>query len=431
MKFHSTRGEAAPVSLSEAIRTGQAGDGGLFMPARFPVDACGGAACHADLSRFAAAFLAPFFEGDVLEGELESICREAFDVAVPEVDLADGLAALELFHGPTGAFKDFGARFLMACLDRLGDADEPFTVLAATSGDTGGAAGCAAEGRSGVRAVILYPDGKVSSFQAHQLSCWGAPVRTLSLDADFDACQRLVKAAFSDRALARRHRLTSANSINIARLLPQAAYLAFAAHRAARTGGNPPGFIMPTGNLGHGVAALMARACGAPVGPLVLATNANATLHDWARSGDYRPRASVETLANAMDVGAPSNFERLNAGALDLSGLKVERVDDAAIAARIKTDHERYGYVWCPHSACAAEAYDRLKAPVRAERDWRVAATAHPYKFADRVEPVIGSRIEPPDALKAVLDRPFNARPCKAELSALSEHLDDLESLPA
>ena len=431
MKFHSTRGEAAPVSLSEAIRTGQAGDGGLFMPARFPVDACGGAAGHADLSRFAAAFLAPFFEGDVLEGELESICREAFDVAVPEVDLADGLAALELFHGPTGAFKDFGARFLMACLDRLGDADQPFTVLAATSGDTGGAAGCAAEGRSGVRAVILYPDGKVSSFQAHQLSCWGAPVLTLSLDADFDACQRLVKAAFSDRALARRHRLTSANSINIARLLPQAAYLAFAAHRAARAGANAPGFIMPTGNLGHGVAALMARACGAPVGPLVLATNANATLVDWARSGDYRPRASVETLANAMDVGAPSNFERLNAGALDLSGLKVERVDDAAITARIKTDHERYGYVWCPHSACAAEAAGRLDPDRRDARGWLIAATAHPYKFAEVIKDAIRLAVDPPPALAAVLDRSARTDVCAPQLSALADHLERLETLPA
>ena len=321
MKFQSTRGQAAPVSLSEAIRTGQAGDGGLFMPEHFPADAFSGAAEADDLAGFAASFLAPFFEGDSLEDALDPICREAFDIPVPEVDLQDGLAALELFHGPTGAFKDFGARFLMACLDHLGDRAEPFTVLAATSGDTGGAAGCAAEGRSGVRAVILYPDGKVSSFQAHQLSCWGAPVRTLKLDADFDACQRLVKAAFSDRALARRHRLTSANSINIARLLPQAAYLAFAARRAARSGRPAPGFIMPTGNLGHGVAALMARACGAPVGPLVLATNANATLQDWSQTGDYRPRASVETLANAMDVGAPSNFERLNAGALDLTGL--------------------------------------------------------------------------------------------------------------
>lgn len=428
MKFQSTRGDAADVTLSEAVRVGQAGDGGLFMPAAFPGDAFKGAAQQADLPGFATAFLAPFFEGDALEADLPAICAEAFSIPVPSVALGQGVSALELFHGPTGAFKDFGARFLMACLDRLGDPQRPFTVLAATSGDTGGAAGCAAEGRSGVRALILFPDGKVSPFQAHQLSCWNAPVTTLKLNADFDACQRLVKAAFSDAELVARHRLTSANSINIARLLPQAAYIAFAARRAQLEGGVAPGFSMPTGNLGHGVAALMARACGAPIGPVILATNANATLHDWAQSGRYEPRASIATLANAMDVGAPSNFERLNAGVFDLNSLTVERVDDAAIKARIKADHARFDYVWCPHSACAAEALERQPEAVRHARPWLVAATAHPYKFADVVEPVIGASIAPPSALTSVLDRPARARLCQPDLSALAGHLDHLES---
>lgn len=428
MKFRSTKGQASPVSISAAIRVGQAGDGGLFMPEAFPAGAFDAAAVHDDLPGFAATFLAPFFKGDALEAELPAICAEAFDIPVPAVELSEGVSALELFHGPTGAFKDFGARFLMACLDRLGDPAHPFTVLAATSGDTGGAAGCAAEGRSGVRAVILYPDGKVSPFQAHQLSCWDKPVTTLKLAADFDACQRLVKAAFSDEALVARHRLTSANSINIARLLPQAAYLAFAARRAASDSDAAPGFSMPTGNLGHGVAALMARACGAPIGPVILATNANATLSDWARSGRYEPRASIATLANAMDVGAPSNFERLESDAFDLSGITVARVDDAAIRTRIKTDHERYGYVWCPHSACAAEALARQPERVVRERAWLIAATAHPYKFANIVEPVTGAAIAPPPALAAVLDRPARAQPCDPDLPALADHLDHLES---
>jgi threonine synthase len=414
--------------LSEAIRVGQAGDGGLFMPGAFPVGAFENAAAHADLPEFAAAFLAPFFKGDELEAELPAICAEAFAIPVPMTGLGEGLSALELFHGPTGAFKDFGARFLMACLDRLGDPAHPFTVLAATSGDTGGAAGCAAEGRAGVRAVILYPDGKVSPFQAHQLSCWDEPVTTLKLKTDFDACQALVKAAFRDAALVARHRLTSANSINIARLLPQAAYLAFAAGREHARTGKTPGLAIPTGNLGHGVAALMARACGAPVGPVVLATNANATLSDWARSGLYEPRASIATLANAMDVGAPSNFERLDAGALDLAGLAVERIDDDAIRARIKADHERLGYAWCPHSACAAEALALQPERVSRERPWLIAATAHPYKFADIVEPVIGETITPPSALAAVLDRPVRAQVCEPALPALADHLDHLES---
>lgn len=431
MNFYSTRGQTAPLSLSEAIRTGQAADGGLLMPESLPEDAAKRAAGADTLADFAAAFLAPVFAGDRLESDLAAICDEAFDIAVPDVDLGGGASALELFHGPTGAFKDFGARFLMACLDRLGDEAAPLTVLAATSGDTGGAAGCAAEGRRGVRAVILFPDGRVSPFQAHQLSCWGDPVTTLKLKADFDTCQRLVKAAFSDPDLSRRHRLTSANSINIARLLPQAAYLAFAAVRRQAQTGVAPGLILPTGNLGHGVAALMARACGAPVGPLVLATNANATLGDWARTGEFQPRASITTIANAMDVGAPSNFERLNAGRLDLAGLRVEQVSDEAIRARIKADQERLGYVWCPHSACAAEAYARLPDAARQDRPWMIAATAHPYKFADVVKPVIGSPIDPPAALAAVLERPARALSCRPDLAALSEHLMTLETQPA
>lgn len=428
MKFMSTRGGTPPVSISTAIKTGQAGDGGLFMPETFPSTAFSGAADHTDLPAFAAAFLAPFFKGDALEAALPAICEEAFDIPLPAIQLSDGVSALELFHGPTGAFKDFGARFLMACLDRLGDPDQPFTVLAATSGDTGGAAGCAAEGRSGVRTVILFPDGKVSPFQAHQLSCWGNPVTTLKLDSDFDACQSLVKAAFRDRALSQRHRLTSANSINIARLLPQAAYLAFAAARAMAETGTAPGFVMPTGNLGHGVAALMAKACGAPIGPVILATNANATLHDWARSGTYSPRPSIATLANAMDVGAPSNFERLVYGQLDLETLAVERVDDEAIKARVQTDHERQGYIWCPHSACAAEALARQPEAVRRERRWLIAATAHPYKFADVVEPVTSQTLAPTPALAAVLGKPARAQFCEPTLAALATHLDQLES---
>ncbi|WP_420430736.1 threonine synthase [Hyphobacterium sp.] len=424
MKFHSTRNGAAPASLSAAICAGQASDGGLFLPEAYPALAAGDANDTGNLAAFAAAFLAPFFEGDDLAGVLPAICAEAFDFPMPEITIEDGLSSLELFHGPTGAFKDFGARFLMACLDRLGDPRAPFTVLAATSGDTGGAVGCAAEGRSAVRATILYPDGRVSPFQAHQLSCWEKPVTTLKVDADFDACQKLVKSAFADRALTSRHRLTSANSINIARLLPQAAYLAYAAQHHYANTGKTPGLIIPTGNLGHGAAALIARACGAPLGPVILATNANATLHDWAQTGHYEPRASIASIANAMDVGAPSNFERLAAGTLDLSGLTVERVEDGAIRARIKSDHQTYGYTWCPHSACAAEAFARLPKAARNAQPWLIAATAHPYKFADIVEPEIGETVAPPATLAAVLERPARALSCRAELGALADFLD-------
>lgn len=425
MMYRSTRG-GDPVCLSDAVKRGQAGDGGLFMPEHLPEAALDALPDRAGLADTAAAFLAPFFEGDTLARALPSICRSAFDIDTPLVQPDSGkpgLHVLELFHGPTGAFKDFGAQFLMACLDRLGDRDRPFTVMAATSGDTGGAVGCAAEGRDGVRAVILYPEGRVSAFQERQLTCWGPPVDALTIKADFDACQHLVKAAFSDAALSRRHRLTSANSINIARLLPQAAYLTWAARRVFGRTGRRPGLILPTGNLGHGVAALLAKAGGAPIGDLVLATNANATLADWAASGRYDPRASVQTIANAMDVGAPSNFERLT----ELIGAppRVVRVDDAAIRARIAAEYRASGYIACPHTACALEAHARMGEAERAA-PWIVAATAHPYKFADIVEPVIGAEVAPSPALESVLTRSTRSRPCPAELDALSAVLDDL-----
>jgi threonine synthase len=380
------------------------------------------------LADFAAAMLAPFFEGDRLEGALPQICSEAFDfpvpIAVPDT-AKPGLRALELFHGPTGAFKDFGARFLMACFDRIGDPAHPLTVLAATSGDTGGAVGCAAEGRAAVRAVILFPKGRVSPFQELQLTCWNAPVRALEVEADFDACQRLAKAAFADAALSDRHRLTSANSINIGRLLPQVAYTGHAALRLFAETGVKPGFLIPTGNLGHGFAALYARALGLPVGPVVLVTNANRTLFDWHGSGDYAPRASVATLANAMDVGAPSNFERVIALSPTARELRVELVEDDAIRARMAAEYRASGYVWCPHSATAVEAYTRLPANERAERPWVAAATAHPFKFAEAIEPVIGAKIEAPPMLKAILGRPADKLTIPPESDALAEALEE------
>ena len=248
----------------------------------------------------------------------------------------------------------------------------------------------------------------------------------LEVDGDFDACQRMVKAAFAERALSERHNLTSANSINIARLLPQAAYMAWAARQAYEKNGVKPGLIIPTGNLGHGVAAIWARHMGAPWGPIVLATNANRTLADWSISGRYEPRASIATLANAMDVGAPSNFERLNALPDDAARLSVELVEDRAIRARIKADFERSGYVWCPHSATAAEALSRMREFDLHARPWVIAATAHPYKFADVVEPLIGQTLEPSEALADVLGRPTRSESCGADLDALRHHLNAL-----
>jgi threonine synthase len=296
----------------------------------------------------------------------------------------------------------------------------PLTVLAATSGDTGGAVGSAAEGRSGLRALILYPRGRVSAFQQHQLCCWHAPVEALEVDGDFDDCQRLVKAAFADPALSDAHRLTSANSINVGRLLPQMVYVAAAALEAYRDTSVSPGFVIPTGNLGHGVAALWARALGMPIGPIIAATNANRTLLDWNQGGPYTPAPSLTTIANAMDVGAPSNFERLEQLPDAVHQIQVERVDDDAIRARIAAEYARSNYVLCPHSATAVEAWERLDPARQSERIWIAAATAHPYKFADVVEPLIGETLTPPPALAAILGREAHATRIPATLESLA-----------
>jgi threonine synthase len=416
MRFVSTRGKSPLVTLSQAIRSGPAPDGGLYVPEETPRADPGRLGPDVEPAALAAALLAPFFAGDPLEAELAGICNEAFDFPLPVVTpdpAKPGLRALELFHGPTGAFKDFGARFLMGCFDRIGDPSAPLTVLTATSGDTGGAVGSAAEGRGAVRALILYPKGRVSPFQELQLTCWGEPVRALEVEGDFDDCQRLVKAAFADRRLAEAHRLTSANSINIGRVLPQVAYSAYAALRLFAETGEKPGFLVPTGNLGHGYAVLYARAMGLPVGPVVLATNANRTLADWHSTGVYRPRPSIATLASAMDVGSPGNFERLAALPEAERALRVELVEDAAIRARIEIEREESGSSWCPHSATAAEAYARLPQGERSGRHWIAAATAHPYKF--------DGAIEPPPALAAILGRRSRKLTIPAELGALAD----------
>ena len=427
MKFVSSRGRAPAVSLSEALRNGAAPDGGLYMPDVLPVADLARLDADASLAEFAASLAACFFAGDPLESELHSICTEAFDFPVPIIvpgERQPNLHSLELFHGPTGAFKDFGARFLMGCFDRVAK-DGRLTVLAATSGDTGGAVGCAAEGRSAVRAVILYPKGRVSPFQERQLTCWGSNVEAVEVDGDFDSCQRLVKEAFASEALSDEHQLTSANSINIGRLIPQLAYSARAAFMLHAQTGVAPGFVIPSGNLGHGFAVLLARAMGLPVGPVVFATNANRTLKDWDETGTFTPRPSVATLANAMDVGNPSNFERVAALPQSARQVRVELVTDDEIRKRIRVDYEQDGYVWCPHSATAAEAWSRLDQAERDERPWIAAATAHPYKFAEVVEPLIERKIEPSPALAGILDLPTQKVRIPESLGALGAALSE------
>ncbi|MEO8364909.1 MAG: threonine synthase [Pseudoxanthomonas sp.] len=427
MKFISTRSNAPAATLSQAIAAGLAPDGGLYVPDALP--AAGRLEVGSDLADTATRLIAPFFAGDALEQELPAICHEAFDFPAPMLPLATADDhVLELFHGPTAAFKDFGARFLAACLTRLRrQQDRPLTILVATSGDTGAAVAAAFHNQPGLRVVVLYPDGRVSPRQAHQLGCFGDNITALRVAGSFDDCQTLVKRALNDEVLQAQAPMTSANSISLGRLLPQMSYYAHAALGHRRATGEVLNFVIPTGNLGNAMAAIIARALGVPLGRIVLATNANDVLPKFFSGADYSPAASVATIANAMDVGAPSNFERLRwlyrgDDAALRADFTAQSVDDGQIRDTIRERYQQHGEVFCPHTATAVKVLQDLRRQ-GAAGEWTVAATAHPAKFESVVEPLIGRVLEVPPALDELLARPAHADPITADYAAFREYV--------
>ena len=429
LRFVSTRDRegARPVSASTAIRAGLADDGGLYVPTTLPRLVASDFAAATSPAEIARTLLTPFFRGDPLADELEQICAETFHFPLPLRQLDGGPTVLELFHGPTAAFKDIGAGFLAACIQRLeASVKNPLTVLVATSGDTGSAVAAAFHRRPGIEVTILYPTGLVSERQAHLLSCWDDNVSTYAVDGVFDDCQRMVKDAFADAQITAALRLSSANSINIGRLLPQMVYYAIASLYAARQGLAPPGFIIPSGNLGNAFACLMAREIGLPIGDVILATNANLTMAEYMDSGEWRPRDSVATLASAMDVGDPSNMERVfwrfRNHARVSAALSVRAIDDATIRSTISQGPRRWRQVWCPHTATAVSVWEQLPADVQA-RPWVVVATAHPAKFNDIVEPLIGEPVRIPPEMQRLLALPVRAESMQAEIGALRDSL--------
>ena len=425
MRFVSTRGDAPPVPFSEAILQGLAPDGGLYVPESWPSIDVDALHPSGTLEELAVQVLRPFLEGDELEGELESICRRAFDFPMPLVHLEHRTSVLELFHGPTAAFKDFGARFLATCFETLlGRRAERLTVLVATSGDTGAAVAAASHRRERIRVGILYPDGGVAPRQQQQLTCWDDNVQSFAVRGTFDDCQRLVKAAFGRVGWPAVGRLSSANSINIGRLLPQTAYYAVASLWYRRDQGRHAGFIVPSGNIGNAVGAFWAKRLGFPVREIALAANANRVVPDWFGSGEWKPRPSVKTLANAMDVGDPSNMERLfhlyperEAMLADAASLAV---DDDTIRAEIGAGPERWGRIWCPHTATAAHFRNRLPG-----EDWVIVATAHPAKFDTIVEPLVGHPVGTPPRLRELLERVTSYETIDADLEQLVSQMGD------
>ena len=425
MRFHSTRDQRLTAGFGAALEQGLAPDGGLYVPDAWPPADLAALRAAPGLAERAERLIGPFAAGDALEGELGRICAEAFNFPAPVVPLdGERLGVLELFHGPTAAFKDFGARFLAACLTRLrAGAGRPLTILVATSGDTGGAVAAAFHGRPGVEVIVLFPRGLVSPTQQQQLTCWGGNVRSFAVRGTFDDCQRLVKQAFLDEPLRATRALSSANSINLGRLLPQAVYYTASSLALAGPQGEPVSYIIPSGNLGNAVACIWARRLGLPIGEVVLAHNANRTVPDFLADGQWQPRASIATLASAMDVGNPSNMERLRALYPQIEALRQAvsacSVEDEAIRARIAGDYRRLGRIWCPHTAVAAEAYARLPEARRRAGRWVLVGTAHPAKFREIIEPLIGREVPPPPALAELFARPSVFEEIDADLASL------------
>ena len=445
MKFVSTGGESPTADLRTALARGLAPDGGLYLPERMdPIDASILAGLRGQSFSVVSRAVARHLLGSTIPtADLDRIVDAALNFEVPLVALndvgsesdgrsmgADGsmddLYLLELFHGPTLAFKDVGARFMAQLLGYLGgEGGAPLTILAATSGDTGSAVAQAFLGIPGIRTVILFPKGKVTPLQERQFTTLGGNVHVLEVDGTFDDCQRLVKSAFLDRLLADEVRLSSANSINIGRLLPQIFYYVHAA--AQLPAGSAPLFSVPSGNFGNLTAGLMAKRLGVECRGFVAVTNVNDVVPEYLRTGVVRPRPSTPTISNAMDIGDPSNLARILAlyhG--DVDHLRADVIgsvhEDDETRDCIAKVYRRTGYVLDPHSAVG---YLGVGAGRQAfgEGPCVVLCTAHPVKFREAVEPVIGRSLPVPERLAACLQAERHVTPIPPETSALRDFL--------
>jgi threonine synthase len=430
MHFVTTRGGASAVSFSTALLDGLAPDGGLYVPesiepwhsdeiARLP---------HRTLTEIGYRALRPYTRGELDATLFEALVVDALNFPIPAVEIEPGVFALELFHGPTLAFKDVGARLMARLMAALDTGDQSLTVLAATSGDTGSAVAHAFHGVPHTRVVVLYPDGRVSPTQEAQLTMFNAEagnVRAYAVNGTFDDCHRLTREAFGDPMLTRRARLTSANSVNIGRLLPQMVYYF---HAVAQIGAANPDVIVctPSGNFGNLTAGLIARRAGLPIGRFVAATNANDVVPQYLETGRFSPRPALQTIANAMDVGHPSNFERmLWLYDSDVDAMRKDVIGschtDADIRATIRQVYDESNYLLDPHSAIA---YLGLKRHRRPGQTGVFLATAHPAKFREIVEPVLDRRIETPAPLAEALARPRHILRIAASLDAVAGALD-------
>ncbi len=417
MYYLSTRNQQLKKTLSQAICSGLAGDGGLYIPEHLPTTTVNEFSEDMSLPLLAEKILAPFFKDDILANHLSSICHNAFDFPLPIKELTDKTYMLELFHGPTSSFKDFGAQFLAECLNKLTDKNKR-TVMVATSGDTGSAVASAFYNKDNLDVIILYPKGKISARQEQQITCWQDNVLSLAINGTFDDCQRLIKTAFQDEKWNENFSLTTSNSINIGRLLPQIVYYAYSSLQLYKKNEDKPGFIVPSGNFGNATAAFWAKTMGFPIREIAVATNANKVIPDYLASGVFRARPSTATLANAMDVGNPSNFERLQNLFPTVEELRdnmsIISVSDPQIKDTIKDIYDKHHIIICPHTATACYADQQLS-----NKLWVIASTADPSKFEAVIEPIIEKAVPISPQLIKLLQRPAKIRDLEPDLEQL------------
>ena len=432
MRFLSTLNNAPLTSLKEAILFGMPADGGLYMPERIPelapsfIDGLNSMSFQEIAQHIAAAFLSE----DLTQTEIQGIVDQSMDLDVKIKELDDHIAVLETFHGPTMAFKDFGARFMARLMSHLIQGDQrELTILVATSGDTGSAVASGFLGIPGINVVILYPSGKVSPSQEKQLTTQGQNIQALEVSGNFDDCQKLVKLAFADSDLRAAHLLSSANSINIARLLPQSFYYAYTAGQVGRKSGDLV-VSVPSGNFGNLTAGLMAQRMGVPIHHFVASTNSNDVFPKFLNSGEFQPRPSDQTMSNAMDVGDPSNLARIRyLFKDDLQRLQSEisswSFSDEQTKAKMGEIFKRYAYVIDPHTSVGFLGLKKYTQIAKAPVNGVVVSTAHPAKFPESVEPIIGESIPVPPQLAKYLDREKQAVSMSNDYGEFRQYLMD------
>jgi len=428
MLYYSLNKGSVLAGFKEAVLNGQAPDGGLYFPRSIPKLPQGFVKQLSSKSRQQIAFevMKPYVGNDLAEEGLFRICAHAVDFDMPLVQVNENISSLELFHGPTLAFKDVGARFMSACFAHFSRKRKwKTTILVATSGDTGGAVANGFLSVEGVEVVILYPSGKVSRIQEQQLTTLGNNVTALEVNGTFDDCQQMVKKAFADVELNKKLHLNSANSINIGRWLPQQFYYFFALQQWPHE--EPPVISVPSGNFGNICAGLLAQASGLPVKHFIAACNSNSVFTDYLHSGEFEPRPAVATLSNAMDVGDPSNFYRVLRLFGDSHARLREKVSsfavhDDLVLRTIAEVYQNHQYLCDPHGAVAYCLLEKYLEQHPGNKGIFLE-TAHPSKFEEAVGSAIGERVAYPASVKELLKREKKSIPVEPRYEALKEFL--------